>query len=260
MGTIYCVFLLLLGGLERGAEAAEYSRQAVLSGPVIVKDDAVAEVLLSTPVSRRQEMAQLDIVFSTDTKVKYAFSRGGISSPRGAANLVVTLVGDDGSKYGADIVAGHFYANGVLTRFVTLPPRKVALRKMLLRGINVPPIRQIYWMEGREKLSTGVDESLTHCEEGRCRWNEAMDYCRSRGGRLLTLGELKAMFADQCGAGQKDCLGNFWASTEYAPFPRKAWYLDFRDGKGVVAEKIYTAYVRCIVPASAAYSARGKPE
>ncbi|OGR81052.1 MAG: hypothetical protein A2X32_08905 [Elusimicrobia bacterium GWC2_64_44] len=246
----------MLGGLGRGAGAAEYSRQAMLSGPVTVKDNAAAEVPLAAPVSRRQEMAQLDIVFSTDAAGKYSFSRGGISSPRGAVNLVVTLVADDGAKYVADIVTGDFYANGVLARFAVLPPRRVALRKMLLRGLNVPPIRQIYWVEGRERRSTGVDETLTHCEEGKCRWNEAMDYCRSRGGRLLSLAELKAMFADQCAAGGEDCREGFWSSTEYAPFPRKAWYLDFSDGKGVAAEKIYNAHVRCMVPASAAYTAR----
>jgi len=248
----YC--LLLLAVLPLAGEAAEYSSRPLLAAPVSVADDTVTEVQLPTPVSRRQEMAQLDIRFSTGTKVRYSFESGGIGSARGAASLLVTLVADDGKKYGADIVTGDFYPNGVQARFVTLPPRKTPLRKLLLRGRNLPPIEQIYWLEGREKLATGVDEDLAHCEEGKCRWREAMDYCRSRGGRLLTLAELKTMYFDVCAG--KECRVNFWSSTEYAQFPRNAWYVDFSDGKGVSALKTYSANVRCMVPAGAAYKSK----
>jgi len=255
--TFYCGLLLLLGALPPGGGAAEYVRQALLAGPVVVGDDAVLEVQLVNPVSRRSEMVQLDIVFSTDNAVKYAFTKDGISSPRGPARLAVTLVSGKGDQYSADIVMGTFYANGVLPKFTTLPPLKVPLRKMLLRGRNVPPIKQVYWVEGREKLSTGVDEDLSHCETGECRWHEAMDYCISRGGRLLTKGELKTMYADECqGRDLPACRAGYWSSTEYAAFPRKAWYVDFRDGNGVVELKTYSAFVRCLVPAGAVYRSR----
>ena len=83
-----------------------------------------------------------------------------------------------------------------------------------------------------------------------------MDYCRSRGGRLLTRTELADMYLDECGGGAA-CRDAFWSSTEYAPFPRKAWYVDFRDGKNVAEFKTYMAFVRCLVPAGAVYRARG---
>ena len=255
MRTLYCCLLLaLFGGGPVAGGAAEYSRQAVLAAPVSAKDGAVFEVPLSTPVSRRRDMAQLEIVFSRDSLAKYTFARGGISSADGPADLVVTLIGDNGLKYSADIVNGQVYASGVFAKFVIVPPRKVTFRKMSLRGRNVPLIEQIYWLEGREKLATGVDEKLTHCEEGKCSWREAMDYCGSRGGRLLTRTELNSMYMDECGGrGPETCRARYWSSEEYAPFPRKAWYVDFSDGKGVSAFKIQTAYVRCMVPAGAAY-------
>ena len=254
----YFLPLLLLGVLPLGGMATEYSRQPILAAPVIVKDDSACEVLLSTPVSRRHDMVQLDIVFSTDAGARYTFRKDGISSARGSVNLVVTLVGDNREQYSADIVMGNFHDGGVLPKFVTLPPRKVPLRKMILRGINVPPIKQIYWVEGREKLSSsGVDEDLSHCGDGNCRWREAMDYCRSRGGRLLTLDELKIMYADECvGRDREECRVKYWSSTEYALFPRKAWYVDFNDGKAVSESKINIAYVRCIVPAGAVYKSK----
>jgi len=204
-------------------------------------------------------MAQLEIVFSTDSAVKYSFTRDGISSARGPVRLTVALVSAKGERYSADIVTGKFRANSVQPKFITLPPLKVPLRKLVLRGRNVPPIEQVYLVEGREKLSTGVDEDLSHCETGECRWNEAMDYCRSRGGRLLTREELKIMYADECeGRDLQACRAGYWSSTEYAVFPRKAWYVNFRDGNGVVALKTYSAFVRCLVPAGAVYRARGQ--
>lgn len=255
ISAVSVLVLASLACLAAGAPAAEYSRRALLAGPVTLKDDADVEVMLAKPVGRRQEMAQLEIAFSTATG-RYVYSRGGVSSPGGAGMLTVTLLGDDGGRYTADIVNGKFYPGGVRARFVALPPRNTALRRLILRGRNLPEILQIYWLEGREKLATGVDEDLRHCEERKCSWSEAMDYCRARGGRLLSLSELKAMHADECGAGGT-CADSFWSATEYAPFPRKAWYLDFSDGKSVAIEKTYTAFVRCIVPASGHYKPRG---
>lgn len=240
--------LLSLAGLAAGAPAAEYSRRGLLDGPVTLENETAAEIALSTPVGRRQEMAQLEIAFSTAAG-KYAFSRGGVSSSGGAGTITATLLGDDGGRYSADSVNGDFYPGGVRIRFVSLPPRGVALRRLILRGRYVPPVLQVYWLEGREKLATGVDEDPRHCEERKCSWSEAMDYCRGRGGRLLTLAELKDMYRDKCPAGG-ECRGEFWSATEYAAFPRKAYYLDFDDGKSVAAEKINIAYVRCLVPAS----------
>lgn len=247
--SFLCALLALCAGAGEAA-GSEYSRRALLPGPVTAGEEPV-EVALSSPVARRQEMAQLDIVFSSGTG-KYSFSAGGVSSARGAGSLTVTLLGDDGGRYAADMVTGDFYEGGVRARFVTLPPRNAPLRRVLLRGRNVPPVAQVYWLEGREKRSTGVDEDAAHCGEDKCRWNEAMDYCRSRGGRLLTLNELKFLYDDECGGGAA-CSKAFWSSTEYARFPRKAWYVDFSDGGKVAAEKLRTAFVRCMVPASAAY-------
>jgi hypothetical protein len=201
-------------------------------------------------------MAQLDIVFSTEALGKYTVKPGGMVSARGAVNLAVTFAGDNGEKYSADTVTGDFYADGVLAKFVSLPPRNVPLRRISLRGMNVPPIKQIYWVEGREKLS-GEDENLAHCEKGKCGWREAMDYCRSRGGRLLRLAELRTMYSDECaGRELEECGAGYWSSNEYAAFPRKAWYMDFSDGESVSALKSYTAYVRCIVPAKAVYKSK----
>lgn len=259
MRTMLLCGLLLL---PAAGPAAEYVRRPLLSAPVTLADDAALEVQLSTPVSRGGEMAQLDIVFAADGAAGYTFTKDGIISPTGPARLTATLVSDNGAEYGADIVTGVFYDNGVRPRFVKLPPRRVPLRRLLLRGRNVPPISQIYWVEGREKLASGVDEDLAHCEEGKCGWREAMDYCRSRGGRLLTRLELKAMYDDECrGAERPGCGAGYWSSSEYAQFPRKAWYVDFEDGKSVAALKTYTAFVRCLVPAGASYKKKtaGRP-
>lgn len=244
--TVLCC--LLLCGLSLPAAAADYSRTPLLAGPVSVKNDSVAEVALSTPVSRRQEMAQLYIEFAESPG--YSVTRDGISTPRGLASLVVTLSGDDGWRYTADIANGSFQANGVMPKFVMLPPRGVRLRRMTLRGMNVPPIKQIYWVEGREKLSApGTDEDLSNCERRRCGWREAMDYCASRGGRLLGIAELKLMYAKECaGKDLEVCRTDYWSSAEYAPFPRKAWYVDFRDGEAVPVLKTRLADVRCLVP------------
>lgn len=242
--------LLLLCVLPLAVAAGEYARTPLLAGPVTVKNDSVTDVQLSTPVSRRQDMAQLDIEFAEGGG--YSVTRDGILTPRGLAGLVVTLAGDDGWKYTADIVNGSFHANGVMPKFVMPPPRNVRLRKMTLRGMNVPVIKQIYWVEGREKLSVpGTDEDLSNCERRRCGWREAMDYCASRGGRLLTMAELKLMYARECaGKDLETCHTGYWSSAEYAPFPRKAWYIDFRDGRAVSALKTYLADVRCLVPKS----------
>lgn len=248
-----CALLALCAAGEAGA--AEYSRRALLAGPVTAGEEGV-EVALSSPVARRQEMAQLEITFSSGAG-KYSFSGGGISSARGAGALTVTMLGDGGGRYTADIVTGNFYEGGVVARFVTLPPRNAPLRRLLLKGRNVPPVAQVYWLEGREKRSTGVDEDAAHCGEDRCRWNEAMDYCRSRGGRLLTLAELRFLYDDECRGGAA-CRDAFWSSTEYAPFPRKAWYMDFSDGEKVAADKVRLLSVRCMVPASASYVPRAR--
>lgn len=201
-------------------------------------------------------MVQLDIVFSTEAAAKYTVTRGVMVSSRGAVNLAVTLAGVNGEKFTADIVTGDFSGGGVLVKFISLPPRNAPFHKIYLRGINVPPIKQIYWVEGREKLS-GVDEDLAHCEQRKCGWREAMDYCRSRGGRLLRLAELKTMFADECaGRELEECGAGYWSADEYAAFPRKAWYVDFSDGEAVSAFKSHAAYVRCIVPAGAVYKSK----
>ena len=243
-------FALLAALPPGGALAAEYSRRALLAGPVQLNDDVAAEVALSTPAVRRQQMCQLEIAFSTGA---------GRNSPAsgGAVTLTAALLGDDGGRYTADIVNGATYPGGVRVKFVTLPPRNVALRRLVLLGRNVRQVSQVYWLEGMEKLSTGVDEDPLHCGKDRCRWNEAMDYCRGRGGRLLTLAELKAMYDYECGSAGA-CRDAFWSATEYAPFPRKAWYVNFADGSKVAVEKINLAYVRCIVPASGRYSPRAK--
>lgn len=243
-------FALLAALPPNGARAAEYSRRPLLTGSIQLEDDVAAEVALSTPAVRRRQMCQLEIAFSTGA------GRNSLASG-GAVALTATLLGDDGGRYTADIVNGDLYPGGVRAKFVSLPPRNVALRKLVLRGRNVRQVGQVYWLEGMEKLSTGVDEDPRHCGKDRCRWNEAMDYCSGRGGRLLTLSELKAMYEDECGSGEP-CRDAFWSATEYAPFPRRAWYVDFADGSKVAAEKIQLAYVRCMVPASARYSPRAK--
>ena len=253
---VYGGLALLLGALPQRGGAGEYSRQALLAGPAAVADGAVLALPLAAAVSRRGEMVQLDVEFATESAAGYTFARDGISSARGRTRLTVSLASVKGEKYGADIVNGGFHANGVRLKFITLPPLKVPLKKLLLSGANVPPIKQVYWVEGREKLSTGVDEAPAHCGDGKCRWNEAMDYCRSLGGRLLSKTELADMYLDECGGGAA-CRDAFWSSTEYAPFPRKAWYVDFRNGKGVAAFKTYSAFVRCMVPAGAVYRGRG---
>ena len=116
--------MLLLCGLSVVGSAAEYSKRVILAGPVAVGPGEVFEVLLSTPVRRSREMAQLEVEFSTDTGAGYVFTRDGISSPRGSADLVITLASDAGAKYGADLVTGEFSAGGsALLKFTALPPK-----------------------------------------------------------------------------------------------------------------------------------------
>lgn len=249
---------LLLGFLAGVAAAGEYSRRPLLSAPAAVRAEAPLELRLAAPVALFGEAAQLEVVFSS--AAGFVFSGQGIISARGRADLTLTLVSDGGEAYTAHMTGGDFYPGGVRCRFSAPPRRKVPLRRLLLNGRNLPPIEQVYWVEGREKLSGAVpDENVAHCEKGKCDWREAMDYCHGRGGRLLTRVELNAMYFDECAAGAgAGCGRNYWASEEYAQFARKAWYVNFGDGAAAPALKTRQFYVRCLVPAGAVYRAGKK--
>lgn len=252
------LLLLAVGLLASAAACAGYSRRPLLEAPVAVREDAALELKLVSPVALFGEAAQLEVVFSS--AAGFVFSEEGISSARGRADLALTLAADGGAAYTAHLVGGDFSADRVLCRFSVPPRRKVPLRRLRLAGRNLPPIAQIYWVEGREKRSEpGTDETLKHCEEGRCDWREAMDYCHSRGGRLLTRAELNAMYFDECASGAGSGCGNeYWSSEEYSRFTRNAWYVGFDDGKPVAALKTRQAHVRCLVPAGAVYRSRKK--
>ncbi|HOI43756.1 MAG TPA: hypothetical protein PK523_12505, partial [Elusimicrobiales bacterium] len=244
------------------APAADYSRMPLLTAPLSVRDEADAEVILAAPVSRHYEMAQLDVVFSTGVKVTGTLKNGGFNAGLGVTTMVIALVTADGREYVTENVIGRFYPNGVLPKFRTLPPRKMPLRKMTIRGRNIPPITQIYWVEGREKRSEENDDP-SRCSRGVCNWNEAADYCSSEEGRLLTVAELKDLYAGTCrGKDLYECKADYWSAAEYAHFPRKAWLVDFTSGEERTALKTAKAYVRCVVrrPPSIPRTAEGVDE
>ncbi len=243
--TAFCGCLLALPGSGR---TAEYSKIPLLRGPIAVRDGADTEVKLARPVSRHYELAELEVVFTAGAAVKYTYRGGGINFAEGTANLTVTFVAADGKRYSTDPRIDAFYANGVLPKFETLPPRNVQLKKILVSGTNLPRIDQIFWIEGRKKLSDGrAGETPAYCAKGPCHWREAADYCGGQGGRLPTVGELKDLYKAECEGKTLDACRNwYWSSEEYARYPANAWYVTFYYGQGVTAAKTATAYVRCV--------------
>lgn len=235
--------------LAGNAPAADYSRVPLLTAPLSVRDEVPVEVILPAPVSRHYEMAQLDVVFSTGVKVTGTLKSGGFNAGLGVTTLVIALTTADGGEYVTENVIGRYYPNGVLPKFRTLPPRKMPLRKMRVRGRNVPQIMQVYWVEGREKRSdAGANDDPSRCDRDKCNWREAADYCSGKDGRLLTVAELKDLYAGECrGKDLYECKADYWSSAEYAHFPRKAWLVDFTSGEERTALKTSKAYVRCIV-------------
>ena len=237
----------LLASPGSGRTAA-YSRVPLLAGPIAVRDGLDTEVALPRPVSRQYELAELEVVFPAGTVVKYTYRGGGIYLSRGTANLVITFVGADGKKYDTDPKIGPFYTNGVLPKFKTLPPLNVPLKKMLVSGTNIQQIDQIFWIDGKKRLSNGrTGENPAYCGKGPCHWREAADYCSANGGRLPTVSELKALYKAECEGKSLDACRNwYWSSEEYAPYPNNAWYVTFYYGQSVTSAKTTTAYVRCL--------------
>jgi hypothetical protein len=239
--------------------ASQYSASPLLAGPITVPDGVGIEIDLVTPVSRHYDNAELDVVFAKGTVVKYAYEKRGIRLERGVADLVITFVSESGANYGTDPKIDKFYANGVMPMFETLPPRNVRFNKFVVNGSNLPEIVQIYWVDGKKRLSdAGAGEDPAHCGQGRCHWREAVDYCNVKGGRLPTVAELKGIYKAECRGKTSDiCRNWYWSSEEYELSPDNAWYVTLYYGRAVTMAKTASAYARCLADGG---DAAGKAE
>ncbi|MDQ1340000.1 MAG: hypothetical protein QG567_1156 [Campylobacterota bacterium] len=75
-------------------------------------------------------------------------------------------------------------------------------------------------------------------------WEEAVDYCDFKGGKLPTIKELKnASLNPIKEAFKKDY---YWSSTEYFGDPEKAYYVNFYDSSSHYSPKTFKMYVRCV--------------
>ena len=75
-------------------------------------------------------------------------------------------------------------------------------------------------------------------------WEEAIDYCDFKGGRLPTISELKSAYSSPIkDAFKKDY---YWSSSEFTHDYDQAFYLYFYDGSSFHSPKEFKLNVRCV--------------
>ena len=75
-------------------------------------------------------------------------------------------------------------------------------------------------------------------------WEEAIDYCDYKGGRLPTIAELKSAYTSPIkDAFRKDF---YWSVSEYTNDFDQAIYLNFYDGASFHSPKTFKMQVRCV--------------
>lgn len=79
-----------------------------------------------------------------------------------------------------------------------------------------------------------------------CTWNQAMDYCKREGSRLLTSAEIINIYDSVCnktGPKSEYCDRRHWSSE---PYTANSWLTYFHYRSGVSSDKSETSYVRCV--------------
>ena len=97
-------------------------------------------------------------------------------------------------------------------------------------------------------LSTLLDAAQWLIDESprKRTWEEAIDYCDAKGGRLPTIAELKSAYTSPIkDAFKKDY---YWSVSEYTYDFDQAFYLYFYDGNSFHSPKNFKMYVRCVKP------------
>ena len=75
-------------------------------------------------------------------------------------------------------------------------------------------------------------------------WEEAVDYCDFKNGRLPTAKELKSAYGSKIkDAFKKDY---YWSYTEYSGDFEHAMYVNFDDGSSHHSPKTFKMQVRCV--------------
>ncbi|HBA62195.1 MAG TPA: hypothetical protein DCZ92_15550 [Elusimicrobia bacterium] len=90
------------------------------------------------------------------------------------------------------------------------------------------------------------------CGRKFCNWEQAADYCKSRGGRLPTRAELQKIWNSECAAraGARGCARWYWSSEEKGG--ERNWAVDFETGAERSYPKVSGGVVRCAARATAA--------
>ncbi len=75
-------------------------------------------------------------------------------------------------------------------------------------------------------------------------WEEAIDYCDDKGGRLPTIAELKSAYSSPIkDAFKKDY---YWSVSEFTQDFDQGFYLYFYDGSSFHSPKGFKMNVRCV--------------
>jgi len=140
-------FSICLLALSTCTMAEAFSKRELLQKPITVQDGIATEIQLDKPISRNDNVVELDVEFDTATIVKYTYRTGGINLSRGLTELTITFISNNGIKYSTKKSMDSFYDNGVYAHFRKLPPPDVSFNKALVTGKNLPQINQIYWLD-----------------------------------------------------------------------------------------------------------------
>jgi len=86
------------------------------------------------------------------------------------------------------------------------------------------------------------------------KWEDAIDWCVSVGGRLPTRVELLTLVDDSlydpCTKIPSSRSCNYWSASTYKPNPGFAWFVGVSDGYVFADNKIFTGFVRAVRKAS----------
>lgn len=75
-------------------------------------------------------------------------------------------------------------------------------------------------------------------------WEEAVDYCDFKGGKLPTISELKSAASHPIAEAFKKDF--YWSYTEYSGDYDQAYYLNFQDSSSFHSPKNFKMHVRCV--------------
>ena len=165
---------------------AEGSVHTLLTEPVILTGPKTLDI---PPLSRTKTRVELDVMFSTDTIVKYTLGNGEIVFGNGRGTLKIEFNTKDGKTYRTKKGFVGFYDTGILPSFEEQPPKSIKFTRMLIIGENLPRIEQIRWIDTdtpehippKQGIVVGRILSATGCDKY-CWYNVAI--LRSKRGPL----------------------------------------------------------------------------